>query len=298
MRCPLARSNRKHLIAFTLIELLVVIAIIAVLAAMLLPVLNKAKNKAKAIQCLNNQRQWGMALQITATDSGDTVPRDGTDNGGTYAVYTSATSGPGSVLDENAWFNVLPPVMGDGKNLAYYSTQGGGNVKNKYPCPGWNDIGRIWQCPSAKATDSDLAGGFLQGGAYGLFCYVMNLDLKLLSTINNGVVGNSYTYPNMPKLSTIRHPSEVVLMTEFAFSPTTENWTGAVNPQMGVFPAARWTYFVKRHDGRGCLAFIDGHSQIFKYEYVFNQNPPRDPREEKFNADVWWNPNRDIAQKP
>lgn len=83
--------------AFTLIELLVVIAIIAILAALLLPALARAKEKTRAIQCLSQFRQLGLAVRLYADDHDDTFPR---------SMHSAAT------YNELPWGRSIAPYVG------------------------------------------------------------------------------------------------------------------------------------------------------------------------------------------
>ena len=108
---------------FTLIELLVVIAIIAVLAALLLPVLGRAKEKARRAMCLNQEKQMALAFQMYADEHEDLMP-------------AQAGNGVNRFADSNSPPNFLRALI---------------------PYVGNLEGGKSFGCPTAKRRDVNPA---------------------------------------------------------------------------------------------------------------------------------------------
>jgi len=137
----LSLSLRRR--AFTLIELLVVIAIIAVLIALLLPAVQQAREAARRSQCINNQKQFGLALH-NYHDTFNVFPP------GWIGVQTGVAHMEGQ--SGFAWGAHLLPNLDQGPLYNQI------NFKVSLLDPS-NDIAResvlgVFRCPSDPSTDT------------------------------------------------------------------------------------------------------------------------------------------------
>jgi prepilin-type N-terminal cleavage/methylation domain-containing protein/prepilin-type processing-associated H-X9-DG protein len=96
--------------AFTLIELLVVIAIIAILAAILFPVFAQAKEAAKKVSDLSNQKQLNLGLTLYAADNDDYYGRN---------LYVTTDATGSTWVKDNKWTVMTLPYIKSGKATDY-----------------------------------------------------------------------------------------------------------------------------------------------------------------------------------
>jgi len=124
---------------FTLIELLVVIAIIAILAAILFPVFAQAREKARAITCVSNEKQIGLASIMYSQDYDETfVPGQRDANAGEVAAEQGKFPGSSYTHPVIPWQYLLNP----------YVKNGSGTTSD---VGGWELSGGVWACPSFPA---------------------------------------------------------------------------------------------------------------------------------------------------
>ena len=214
---------RKRKTRFSLVELLVVIAVIAILAGLLLPALNAAREKARAINCSSNLSQL-MKSQIFYADDFDS-----------NIIYCTASGSTG----------IWTQVLREGK---YFTST------KVLSCP---------SNPSVEAAARKSIDSFNQWNTYGLWCGLWYRDITYgnkTGVLGDFMVRSSGWEWVFYNLSKMKQPSATVLMLDTARN-LSGNPPGVPLALFSTEKAAENGGPHLIHGGRLNAAFPDGHVQ-------------------------------------
>jgi prepilin-type N-terminal cleavage/methylation domain-containing protein/prepilin-type processing-associated H-X9-DG protein len=233
-------------LGFTLIELLVVIAVITILAALLLPALNSTRTKAKAISCLNNQKQLALACVLYTDDSNDRLPY----NFGEDEIRTRVA--------RNQFLNWSSPIMDweetpDNTNTVLLTTGGIGPYTSR--------AAALYRCPSDNVvSDVQAQAGWTKR--------VRSISMNAMvgdpgEIISKGANTNNPDLKQFFKMSQVPLPSQIFVFIEE--HPDSINDGYFLNkPDSGKW----WDLPASYHNGAVNLSFADGHLEAHKWLFA------------------------------
>ena len=228
-------SQTRQNKGFTLIELLVVIAIIAILAAILFPVFAQARESARTISCVSNEKQISLGMLMYVQDYDERFPmyQYGLPTGDPRKDQKDASGG--TYLDEYVgWDEVCQPY-----------------IKNK----------SLLFCPSASSPGNDYTNSAKHDYEWtGSLNYATNCRL-------------AGKYGATAKLAVLSYPASTILLSENGEQSSegacrieTDEWgwtgsqTNSMVAQSTDFPNQKPAQLA-RHKGGANYAYCDGHAK-------------------------------------
>ena len=209
-------NQRKQ--GFTLIELLVVIAIIAILAAILFPVFAKAREKARQISCLSNEKQIGLGIMQYVQDYDETMPAGyayGDTVGGTACSVPGGSAAPGAGCDATgirSYSGMIMPYVKSNQVFVCPDDPNGGIAPTNFTGTNANP-GAVTFTPGIQDTQAPRIS--------------YSCNEQVMPRPRGGVMGRTVGQPQqVVSLASIDVPASTICVTEFSNYANAVSGTG------------------------------------------------------------------------